>query len=653
MTELARFEASIADLRTRLHKVVATLSWSQKRSILVGLDFVILSLAVWLSFSIRLGTWVCPTWHQAAAIVLAPIVAVPIFMRMGLYRAVIRYLPERAFWTITRAVVLAVVVWIGVIFLFELARVTLIPRSVALIYGILAIALVGGSRFTIKYALRVSIPTGTSKRGLVLYGAGHTGAVMADALRRERIASVVAFIDDSPSLKNREVAGIRVHSFEQLADLMKDTGANEIILCMPSISSARRAEIVTQLASLHAKVRMVPAVSDLATGRYLISQMREIDIDDLLGRSTVPADEGLMRAAIEGRSILVTGGGGSIGSELCRLFAKWSPRVLVILEQSEFALYEIDRQLRRITKTPIVPVLGSVADRPLVERCLREHAVQIVFHAAAHKHVPMVEANMLEGIRNNVFGTETIVSAAFAAGVERFVLISTDKAVRPTNVMGATKRAAEMIVREYAGKAAATGSSQKFCAVRFGNVLGSNGSVVPLFKEQIAAGGPVTLTDENMTRYFMSIHEAAELIVQAGGLSEGGDIFVLDMGEPIRIRVLAEQMIQLAGLSVRNEANTGGDIEITVTGRRPGEKLYEELFYDLGGVTRTRQPRIMRAISFDGARVNTASDLKRIVDALETQDVAAARRALFRMIEQEGEPLKGEAEVILLAGRKQ
>ena len=636
----------------RLQRYVASLSWGAKRSILVGLDLAMLSLAVWLAFCMRLGIWVVPTLHQTAAIVLAPIVAVPIFVRMGLYRAVIRYLPERAFWTIARAVVFAVLVWIGVVFLFELARVTLIPRSVALIYGILAIAFVAGSRFAIKYLLHTPMRFKKDRTSLILYGAGHTGAVLADALRRERSAFVAAFVDDNPALLGREVAGVRVYRAGELKELMREVGTNEVILCMPSISSERRAEIATYLTELQAKVRVVPTVSDLATGRYVFSQLREIDIDDLLGRSAVPANEDLMRQTIEGRAILVTGGGGSIGSELCRLFVKWNPRALVILEQSEFALYQIDRQLRQATDLPIIPVLGSVEDRPLVERCLREHSIEVVFHAAAHKHVPMVEANALEGIRNNVFGTETMVSSAFAAGVERFVLISTDKAVRPTNVMGATKRAAEMIVREYAEKAVAIGSGQKFCAVRFGNVLGSNGSVVPLFKEQIAAGGPVTLTDENMTRYFMSIHEAAELIVQAGGLSEGGDVFVLDMGEPIRIRTLAEQMIQLAGFSVRDESNLRGDIQIAVVGRRPGEKLYEELFYDRNGVTPTTQKKIMCAVSFDGARADIASDLKRIAAALADQDAAEARRVLFELIAESRPERRSEAEVISLAQRK-
>lgn len=643
---------SAAQLRARLLDIASTMSWTQKRAILVGLDFVLLSFSVWLSFSIRLASWVMPTPHQWAAILLAPLVAVPIFVRMGLYRAVIRYLPERAFWTIAQAILYSAFVWIAVIFAFELARLTLIPRSVVFIYCLLAIALVGGCRFAIKYVLRAPMPGMTSKRNLILYGAGRTGAVIAEALRRERDASVVAFVDDSPNLRGREVAGVRVYPANQLKELMEQTGTKEVALCMPSISSARRAEFIEMLGVMQARVRVVPAVSDLATGRYLISQMREIDIDDLLGRSSVPADEGLMREAIEGKSILVTGGGGSIGSELCRLFVKWAPRELIILEQSEFALYQIDRQLKSRSDVTIVPVLGSVTDKALVGRVFREHAVQMVFHAAAQKHVPMVEANSLEGIRNNVFGTHSIASAAFEAGVENFVLISTDKAVRPTNIMGATKRAAEMIVRDYAEKAHALDRRQRFCAVRFGNVLGSNGSVVPLFKEQIAAGGPVTLTDEKMTRFFMSIHEAAELIVQASALSEGGDMFVLDMGEPVLIRSLAEQMINLAGLTVRDETHPNGDIEIVVIGRRPGEKLDEELFYNPASVVQTRQPKIMRAIGLDGARTYVESRLQSISDALAKQDEADARRALFEMISDHKTMDEDGAKIISLADRK-
>jgi FlaA1/EpsC-like NDP-sugar epimerase len=335
---------------------------------------------------------------------------------------------------------------------------------------------------------------------------------------------------------------------------------------------------------------------------------------------------------IEGRTIMVTGAGGSIGSELCRIVAGWRPKKLVLFEANEFALYQIERQLGRDATFALVPVLGSVTDEALVKRTIAEHQVEAIFHAAAHKHVPLVEANVLEGVRNNVFGTRTIAEAALSGGVKDFVLISTDKAVRPTNVMGATKRWAELIVRDIGDRPAAAKAGQRFAAVRFGNVLGSNGSVVPLFREQIAAGGPLTLTDERMTRYFMSIHEAAELIVQAGTLSQGGDLFLLDMGQPVKIRDLAENMIRLAGLTVRSPLHPDGDIAIEVTGIRPAEKLYEELFYDPAHAELTRHRKIMRAHL--GRRLNT--DLAVSVDtlraALERADETEVRRILFEVI---------------------
>ncbi|VAW19109.1 UDP-N-acetylglucosamine 4,6-dehydratase, partial [hydrothermal vent metagenome] len=330
-------------------------------------------------------------------------------------------------------------------------------------------------------------------------------------------------------------------------------------------------------------------------------------------------------------SILVSGAGGSIGSELCRLIIKWSPRKLVLLEANEFALYQIERELRKNSDLPIVPVLGSVTDPSLIKRTLNSETVQVVFHAAAHKHVPLVEANVLEGVKNNIFGTQTIASQSYEAGVESFVLISTDKAVRPTNVMGATKRWAELIVTDYANRAQRSNSGQKFCAVRFGNVLGSNGSVVPLFKEQITQGGPVTITDGEMTRYFMSIHEAAELIVQAGALSRGGDIFILEMGEPIRIRDLAENMIRLAGVSIKSEQNPDGDIEIVTIGRRPGEKIHEELFYDPASAKPTRRPKILRAVQSQRLSLPLKNQMNLLTRAFDDHNEAAVRKALFEL----------------------
>jgi FlaA1/EpsC-like NDP-sugar epimerase len=405
-----------------------------------------------------------------------------------------------------------------------------------------------------------------------------------------------------------------------------------VIVAIPSVDAARRREIVAELSRHPLKIRVLPSITDLAAGKYLVNQLRSIDIDDLLGRSSVPAEPELLNRMLRDRVILVSGAGGSIGSELCRIIVRWAPRKLVLFEANEFALYQIERSLRQAAEVELVPVLGSVEDDALVRKTLTEHNVDVVFHAAAHKHVPLLESNVLEAARNNVMGTRVIAEASADIGVENFVLISTDKAVRPTNVMGATKRWAELIVRHYGSRVAAKSNRQRFCAVRFGNVLGSNGSVVPLFSEQIANGGPVTLTDARMTRYFMSIHEAAELIVQAGALSNGGDVFLLDMGEPVNIRDLAENMVRLAGLSIRDVLNPRGDIEIVETGVRPGEKLNEELFYDPATAERTSQPKIMRGAASDRWNIDMGPALAALRDALEGQDELAVRRLLFETI---------------------
>jgi len=444
--------------------------------------------------------------------------------------------------------------------------------------------------------------------------------------------TVAGFLDDDKNLQGRDVSGVPVYSPSQLGDLLTDSGAGEVILSMTSLETSRRQEIYSDLSRFPVKVRTLPSLREIASGKYQINQLREIDIDDLLGRSSVPADPQLLQEMIAGKAILVSGAGGSIGSELCRIIARLEPKLLVLLEANEFALYQIERQLAKDTAFPVLPVLGSVGDDALARRTLKAHGIEAVFHAAAHKHVPLVELNVLEGVRNNIFGTETIVRAAFESGVPHFVLISTDKAVRPTNVMGATKRWAELIVRHYGDQATAERTGQHFAAVRFGNVLGSNGSVVPLFREQIAAGGPVTLTDERMTRYFMSIHEAAELIVQAGALSEGGEIFLLEMGQPVKIRDLAENMIRLAGLTVKSGENPHGDVAIEVTGIRPAEKLFEELFYDEKQAGRTRQPKILRARMAERTNADFPDALRSLHAAFERQDEAKVRELLFELV---------------------
>jgi len=598
---------------------------------MLAFDFVALSFAVWAAYSLRLNVLFVPSGIQFAVIIMAPIAAVPVFIKLGLYRSVIRFLPGSALWTITQAIGLATLIWVGTLFALEISRLGTVPRSLPIIYAILAILLIGGSRFAAKYLLWTPIRRGFSGQALV-YGAGEAGAQLAAALHQEKSKYVTGFIDDDPSLHGGEVQGIRIYPPSRLPQLIQAFGIDEIILSMPSISSAQRQKIISQLSRHQIKIRALPALADLASGRYLISQVREIEIGDILGRSSVPADPELLQKMIEGRAILVSGAGGSIGAQLCRLIIKWAPRKLVLLEANEFALYQIERELRKNASLPIIPVLGSAADPSLVERTLKSENVQVVFHAAAHKHVPLVEANALEGVRNNVFGTDIIASASFDAGVENFVLISTDKAVRPTNVMGATKRWAELIVKDFADRAQKYDTGQKFCAVRFGNVLGSNGSVVPLFKEQIAQGGPVTITDEEMTRYFMSIHEAVELIVQAGALSRGGDIFILEMGDPIRIRDLAKNMIRLAGVSIKSSKNPDGDIEISIIGRRPGEKTHEELFYDPDSAKPTRRPKILRAAKEQDLKKPLKFNLTRLTEAYDKHDEAAVRRILFEMV---------------------
>ena len=603
-----------------------------KGVILAGFDFLALSAVLLLAYQLRLGPAFQPSAVQLGLMALAPAVALPVFLRLGLYRAVIRYLPERAIWTILWAMLLATLIWVFLLFLAEASRIAVLPRSVPIFYFLAGSLIIVGSRFAAKYLLWLPVRRRAPRREVLIYGAGEAGRELATALRVHGAGYVAGFIDADPSLAGRDVAGVRVFPPSRLENLIRDFGVREVILSMPSIGAEQRQAIFADLNRFAVKIRTLPAISDIASGKYSVGQLPEMDIDELLGRSSVPADPQLLQGMIEGRSILVSGAGGSIGSELCRIIAQLAPQRLVLLEASEFALYQIERQLRGQTDFAVVPVLGSVTSDRLVRRALTENAVEAVFHAAAHKHVPLVEANPLEGVRNNVFGTRTIAQAAHEAGVRDFVLISTDKAVRPTNVMGATKRWAELIMRHYGQLAEAGGTGQRYCAVRFGNVLGSNGSVVPLFREQIASGGPVTLTDERMTRYFMSIHEAAELIVQAGALSDGRDIFLLEMGDPVRIRDLAENMIRLAGLTVRSEQNPLGDIAISVTGARPGEKLFEELFYDAAQAERTRQPKILRSTQEDIANGDLETALGALEAALEAGDEAQLRQVLFDFI---------------------
>lgn len=603
-----------------------------KRGLLIAWDAAALWGVLWFSFTVRLGYFV-PSQPHILLILLAPVLAIPIFIRLGLYRAVIRYLPDRAVWTMVQAMALATLTWVAALFLAEATRWAIFPRTVPVFYFLFGTIVIVGSRFVAKALLWLP-ERRAGAIGVIIYGAGSAGRQLAEALQGSPSRYfVAAFVDDDRRLWGRDVAGLRVYPPARLLDLIHNRGIGEVVLSFQGENTERRAELVASLSRLPVKLRALPAIADLVAGKYLVNRLREIDIDDLLGRDAAPADPALLTALIGGRTILVTGAGGSIGSELCRLVLRWQPARLILLEANEFALYQVDRQLRALSDLPIRPVLGSITDRALLGRLFAGERVDVIFHAAAHKHVPLLESNLIEAVRNNVLGTRALVEAAVAADVPQFVLISSDKAVRPASVMGATKRWAELIVRS---RALAQG--RRYCAVRFGNVLGSNGSVVPLFREQIAAGGPVTLTDERMTRYFMSIHEAAELIVQAGAMAEGGDIFLLDMGRPIAIRDLAENMVRLAGLSLRSAEQPEGDIEIVVTGARPGEKLNEELFFDPANAERTTQPRILRAAGLPRTAHDIDAALDALTAALDRADEAELRRLLFTELETGAQP---------------
>lgn len=615
-----------------------------KRVFFISFDVVALLAALWVSYAVRYGVWApAITDERILLTIQAPIIAIPIFIRMGLYRAVIRYLPDRAIWTILQAMSIATAGWVILVFLTEMAGRGVVPRSVPFIYWAVGILFIGGSRFAAKAVLSYGTGMRRTETPVFIYGTGEAAVQLTGALQGHGNRYVVGLLDDNPAYQGRDVAGIRVYSPSRLPVLIEQYGVKEVILSNQALSTAQRQDIVARLSGLGIKIRTLPDISDIVSGKYLVSQIREIDIDELLGRSFVPASQKLISGIIQDRIVMVTGAGGSIGSELCRLITKWNPTAVVLFEANEFALYNIDKELSSLEALKITPVLGSITDATRVEDTIRRHAVQVVFHAAAYKHVPLVEANVLEGIRNNVFGTHTVADIAFANGVENFVLISSDKAVRPTNVMGATKRWAEIIVRQKAAQANLRQSGQRFCAVRFGNVLGSNGSVVPLFKEQIARGGPVTLTDMEMTRYFMSIHEAAELIVQASALSQGGDIFLLEMGEPVRIGDLAKNMIQLAGFTVRDDFNPRGDIEIVVTGKRPGEKMFEELFYDIANALPTQHPKILKADASAVGQDRLDQALLDLETAIDAQDEAAARRILFEFIDDSSTSSKGQS----------
>ena len=579
---------------SRLEHYFLRLSRAKKRLIIMSVDFIAMVVALWAGYAMRLAEWWPAEFLQAGwwLFIAVPVTGLIIFSRLGLYRAVVRYMGAQLVWTIFNGVAaLAVLIWASA-FVFEIRP---FSRSVPFNFALVTMLLMGGSRFVVRSLYHWLLHKHLDKRSVLIYGAGGAGVQLSTALANSRELSCVGFIDDNSTLWGSVVSGLKVYSPDEIGKLIKRLRVEYVVLAMPTITASRRRHILENLVDYPVHVQTVPAMHEIVSGESLTS-LREIEVEELLGRDVVPAQKELINASIKNKVVMVTGAGGSIGSELCRQVLMNQPRALVMLERSEFALYEIEMELKALMaekdiKVPCRALLGSVNDAGRIDSIIAHCGVQSIYHAAAYKHVPLVEHNILEGVRNNALGTRVVAEAAIRHQVERFILVSTDKAVRPANVMGATKRLAELILQDMA----LASSDTVFSMVRFGNVLGSSGSVVPLFRKQIEADGPVTVTHPDITRYFMTIPEAASLVIQAGSMAQGGDVFVLDMGEPVKIVDLAKRMIRLMGLHEKTPESPEGDIEIQFTGLRPGEKLFEELLVG-EEVVGTQHPKIMRAL---------------------------------------------------------
>ena len=617
-----------------------------KQALAVILDISLCVLALWAAFALRLETLSPPLQAVPLAVAIGVAVAIPIFVLLGLYRAVFRYSGARALISITKAVAA-----FGLLFflVFTLVGVQGVPRSVGILQPIIFLLLVGASRWLVRLWLGGRIAQSPDKSewpNVLIYGAGEAGRQLAAGLANARGWNLVGLLDDDRNLWGGSIDGHRVYDPATLRAVVERKLVSELWLAMPAMTAARRRELIESIRSIPVHVRSLPTITDLASGRVKLSDIKELDVNDLLGRDPVEPHGLLLNRSVRGKTVLVTGAGGSIGSELCRQIISLEPARLVLVENSEHALYSIHRELlgplqRKQSSEDVdvdvddacagrlVPILASVTDENAMGKVFGHFSPQTVFHAAAYKHVPMVERNIGAAVWNNVWGTHVCAQQALACGTETFMLVSTDKAVRPTNVMGATKRVAELIVQSIAGNL--NRSSSSFSAVRFGNVLGSSGSVVPLFREQIAQGGPVTLTHAEITRYFMTIPEAAQLVLQAAGMAKGGEVFVLDMGKPVKIYDLARRMIEFSGQTVRDELNPRGTVEIRVTGLRPGEKLYEELLIG-GDPEATAHPKILKARETSLKRDVLEMKLSVLQPLLEGSDAVGIRQLLAELV---------------------
>lgn len=634
---------------------------SVKRFIAILVDALTCGLAIWLALYLRLEQWVLPTAPIAWAALVSVGLAVPVFWAFKLYAPIFRY----SGWNATLTVAKACMTY-GVLFalIYTFMGVSGVPRTVGIIQPLLVFIGVSVSRLAVRLLLgdlyrrilnRRSLP------GVLIYGAGSAGRQLASALAQSPEHRLVGFVDDDRRMQGRAMDGWPIYAPSQLGEAISRHGVSDVLLAMPSLNRKQRLAILDTLRPYPLHVRTLPGVAELASGEVSLKDVHELDIADLLGRDAVAPDVALLNRHVRGQVVMVTGAGGSIGSELCRQILRCRPTTLLLLDNSEPSLYQISSELERLVAADaapasILPLLGSVADEKRLVQIMATWRPSIVYHAAAYKHVPLVEHNMLEGVRNNVFGTLACARAALALGVRNLVLISTDKAVRPTNVMGASKRLAEMVLQALAREAPAShqgiaGPAGSTCLsmVRFGNVLGSSGSVVPLFRQQIAQGGPITLTHADITRYFMTIPEASQLVMQAGAMAQGGEVFVLDMGEPVRIHDLAVRMVELCGLRVRDAEHPSGDIEIKVTGLRPGEKLYEELLIG-DGAEPTHHERIMKAHEGFVSWAELQLDLEKLHEAIEAGDLAGVRSLLERLVSGY-RPAQGLVDWVHLAGR--
>lgn len=633
-----------------MKKRLISLPRFQKQLFAIAVDVASIVLSVWIAFSLRLETFHIPVHEEYLLYIISIFIAIPIFIKLGLYRAIFRYVGQYAIWTVVKAVALYGLIFFSLLLSWDLLGLPrsggVVPRSLGISQPLVLFLLIALSRSMVRLWLASDTNTKRKKheRRTLIYGAGASGMQIGSSLKYGGQYYLVGYVDDDHQLRHKNINGLKVFGVDEIDSLIKEYGVTDILLALPSIQQSRRNEILNDLRRFHVHVRSLPSLTDLAEGKVKVSDIRELDVGDLLGRNPVAPNKELFEKNITNQVVMVTGAGGSIGSELTRqiLFAK--PKTLILLEQSEFALYTLDSELKARIKDEeldieLISLLGNVRQYDWLKKIFSTWQINTIYHAAAYKHVPIVEHNVTEGVFNNVWGTLNAARAAIESGVNQFVLISTDKAVRPTNVMGASKRLAEMVLQALANQ---SGIKTQLSMVRFGNVLGSSGSVVPLFRSQINAGGPVTVTHPEVTRYFMTIPEAAQLVIQAGAMASAGisgssassgqgTVFVLDMGEPVKIVDLAQRMIELSGFSLQNEENPDGDIAIEVVGLRPGEKLYEELLIGDNPMP-TQHPRIMKAQETYLPWDQLQAELNTLEQSLNSADAPAIYQQLQKLV---------------------